>query len=98
VGIELPLFSWMSFVPVIVASSALPITFAGIGVREYLLLLFVGSAAVAVDQERILAASLLVLALGLLMALLGGVVYLLYRPAVVVESVGGVEGAADGGH
>lgn len=98
VGIELPLFSWMSFVPVIVASSALPITFAGIGVREYLLLLFVGSAAVAVDQERILAASLLVLALGLLMALLGGLVYLLYRPAAVVESVGGVEGAADSGH
>ncbi len=101
VGIDLPLFSWMSFVPVIVASSALPITFAGIGVREYLLLLFVGSTAVAVDQERILAASLLVLALGLLMALLGGVVYLLYRPAAAVENVGGagngaVKSAPDG--
>jgi hypothetical protein len=35
------------------------------------------------------------------MALLGGVVYLLYRPAAVVESVesvGKVEGAADGGN
>lgn len=98
VGIELSLVSWMSFVPVIVASSALPITFAGIGVREYLLLLFVGSSAVAVDQERILAASLLVLALGLLMALLGGVVYLLYRPEAAIDPVGNVEGAEEGGN
>jgi hypothetical protein len=32
------------------------------------------------------------------MALLGGLVYLLYRPSAVVESVGGVEGASDGGY
>ena len=85
VGIELPLLSWMSFVPVIVASGALPITFAGIGVREYLLLLFVGGTATAVDQERILAASLLILALAVVMALIGGLVYLLYRPEAKAE-------------
>ncbi len=80
VGVELPLLSWMSFVPVIVASGALPITFAGIGVREYLLLLFVGGTAAGVDQERILAASILILALAVAMALIGGLVYMVYRP------------------
>lgn len=80
VGIELPLLSWMSFVPVIVASGALPITFAGIGVREYLLLLFVGGTAVGANQERILAASILILAVAVAMALIGGLVYLVYRP------------------
>ena len=84
VGIELPLLSWMSFVPVIVASGALPITFAGIGVREYLLLLFVGGTAAGVDQERILAASILILAIAVAMALIGGMVYLVYRPVAKV--------------
>jgi uncharacterized protein (TIRG00374 family) len=90
VGIDLPLLSWMSFVPVIVASGALPITFAGIGVREYLLLLFVGGAGAGIDQERILAASILILALAVAMALIGGLVYLVYRPVANV-----VEDAAD---
>lgn len=77
VGLELPLTDWMSFVPVVVASGILPITFSGVGVRDYLLLAFLGGA-VHADNERILAVSVLVLAVSLLMAAIGGLVYLAY--------------------
>lgn len=80
-GIHLPLWGWMSFVPVILVASVLPITFAGIGVRDYLLFLFLGSsmqAGVAADQ--VAALSLLFLVFALLLAVIGGLVYLVYKP------------------
>ncbi len=84
VGISLPLWSWMSFVPVMVVSGILPITFAGIGVRDYLLFLFLGAAAGgAIEKERIAALSLLLLLLTFQGATLGGLVYLLFKPASV---------------
>ena len=82
VGIPLPLLSWMSFVPVIVVSGVLPITFAGIGVRDYLLFLFVGAATgEAIEKERIAALCLLLLILTFQGAILGGLVYLGFKPA-----------------
>jgi uncharacterized membrane protein YbhN (UPF0104 family) len=66
-------------VPIAIAANAFPITVAGIGVREYLLVLFLGVLA-HVPGETALAASLLVLGMTLAVSLLGGAVYIVYRP------------------
>jgi len=83
VGLHIPMLIWMSVVPIILAASAAPITIAGIGVREYLLVLFLGVLANA-DQEKALAASLIVFAMILCVSLLGGIVYIFYRPKMGV--------------
>jgi uncharacterized protein (TIRG00374 family) len=77
-GIEAPLTFWVSVVPVILLSGVLPITFAGIGVRDYFLFLFLGSFSTGTG-DRLAAVSLLLLGYTLLLALLGGVAYLFYR-------------------
>lgn len=78
VGIEAPLTVWVSFVPVIILAGVLPITFAGIGVRDYLLFLFMGHFSTE-GEDRLAALSLLLLGYALFSALLGGVAYLFYR-------------------
>ena len=70
---------WLSFAPIVLAANALPITVAGIGVREYLLVLFLGVLA-QVDSEHALAASLVTFAIILAVCLIGGVLYIFYRP------------------
>jgi hypothetical protein len=90
VGIRTPLLIWMTFVPIVLASNALPITIAGVGVREYLLVLFLGVIA-GVDSERAIAASFVIFAMILMMCLLGGLLYIFYRPKrklVTVNAVG----------
>jgi uncharacterized membrane protein YbhN (UPF0104 family) len=79
VGIERPLVTWLTFVPVVLAASALPISVAGIGVREYLLILFLGVVA-GVDRERALAASFVAFSIILTICLLGGLLYIFYKP------------------
>jgi hypothetical protein len=79
VGVHASFFSWLSFVPVVLASNALPITVAGLGVREYLLVLFLAVVA-HVDGESALAASFVSFAMILVVCLLGGVLYIFYRP------------------
>lgn len=79
VGITTPLTAWMSFVPIVLAANAVPITIAGLGVREYLLVLFLGVIG-QVEDERALAASLVIFAMILMVCLLGGVIYIFYRP------------------
>jgi uncharacterized protein (TIRG00374 family) len=86
VGISLNLLSWASFVPVILVAAVLPITFAGIGVRDTLLFLFLGGVARS-DPERVAALSILMLAFGLTTASLGGVVYLFFKPPSPQEGV-----------
>lgn len=91
VDIHLPLWAWMSFVPVILVAGVLPITFAGIGVRDYLLFLFLGSAApVAAGADQITALSLLMLLCALLLSGIGGLVYMVYKPASKIGSVAAV--------
>lgn len=80
VGIDIPLFQWFGFVPVVLAANAIPITIAGLGFRDYLLVLFLGVLG-SVDDERALAASFVVLAINIGLALIGAVTYLLYRPS-----------------
>lgn len=79
VGIDRPLLVWMSFLPIVFAANALPITIAGIGVREYLLILFLGALA-GVESERALAASFIMFSMMLTVSLLGGLLYIFYRP------------------
>lgn len=79
VGIQVSPWIWLGFVPIILAANAVPITIAGLGVREYLMVLFLGVLA-EVDEERALAASFLVFAMLLLVSLIGGIVYVLFRP------------------
>jgi uncharacterized membrane protein YbhN (UPF0104 family) len=57
----------------------LPIAFAGPGVREYLLVLFLGITA-RVERERALAASFVAFSITLIICLLGGVLYIFYKP------------------
>jgi uncharacterized protein (TIRG00374 family) len=79
VGIKVPFFVWLTFAPIVLAASALPITIAGIGVREYLLVLFLGLLA-NVDSARALAASFVMFSMMLAICLLGGLLYVFYRP------------------
>jgi hypothetical protein len=70
----------------VLAANALPITIAGLGVREYLLVLFLGVTA-QVESERALAASFVTFAMILAVCLLGGLLYVFYRPKTQIERV-----------
>lgn len=78
VGLHIPMLIWMGVVPIILAASAVPITIAGIGVREYLLVMFLWVLTNA-DQEKALATSFIVFAMILIVSLIGGVIYSIYR-------------------
>jgi uncharacterized membrane protein YbhN (UPF0104 family) len=79
VGIQLSLPFWLSFSPIVLVATALPISFSGLGVREYLFVLFLGTIG-HVESERALAASFVVFSIILIVSLLGGVLYIFYRP------------------
>ena len=81
VGISLGAAVWFGFVPVVLAANALPVTVAGLGIREYLVVLFLGVLG-NVPQELALAASLAAFAMMLTTNLLGGVVFLAYRSKI----------------
>lgn len=91
VGIDAPLGAWLGFVPILLAANAAPITIAGLGVREYLLVLYLG-VVMRVPEEQALATSVIVLAMTLTVCLLGGVVYIFYRPPAPVEDAAEIEG------
>lgn len=78
VGVHLPLLAWVNFVPVVLAANILPITIAGLGVREYLVVLFLGVAN-GIPEVQALAASLTVFGLMILASACGGIVFLIYR-------------------
>lgn len=78
VGIPLPLLAWASFVPIVLASNVLPVTIAGLGIREYLLVLFLGVIG-SIDKEQALAASLVVFASMVIVSSIGGLIYVFYR-------------------
>jgi hypothetical protein len=59
VGIQSPLLPWLTFVPIVLAANALN-TIAGIGIREYLLVLFL---VIAHDGEQAVATSFVILSL-----------------------------------
>ncbi len=78
VGVEASPLLWFGFVPVVLAANAVPITIAGLGVREYLVTLFLNVLA-GFSSEQAMAASLAAFAIMLATNLLGGLVYLFYH-------------------
>ncbi len=80
VGIQLPLVVWLGFVPVILAANAVPVTIAGLGVREYLMALFLGVLG-NVPPEQAIACSFAALAMMLCTNLTGGAIYIFFSPA-----------------
>jgi uncharacterized membrane protein YbhN (UPF0104 family) len=85
IGIHVSPAVWFSFVPIVIAGNIVP-TIAGIGVREYLLVLFLGLLA-DVPRELALAASFIVLGMTVIVCLTGGLVYIVYRPATPAASL-----------
>lgn len=77
VGITVGPGVWFGFVPVVLAANALPVTVAGLGIREYLVVLFLGVLG-HVPQELALAASLAAFGMMLATNMLGGLVFLAY--------------------
>jgi uncharacterized membrane protein YbhN (UPF0104 family) len=93
VGITTPFPVWLSFVPIVLAANVLPITVAGIGVREYLLILFLGVMG-RVESGPAFAASFVAFSIILMNSLLGGLVYVFYKPRtrqVVSAEIAGTE-------
>lgn len=88
VGIHAPFGTWLGFVPILLAANAVPITIAGLGVREYLLVLYLG-VVLRVPEEQALASSIIVLAMTLAVCLIGGVVYIFYRPPAAGDEAAG---------
>jgi uncharacterized protein (TIRG00374 family) len=82
VGVDLPVLQWMGFVPIILAANVVPVTVAGIGVRDYLLVLFLSTTA-SVDTAQAMAVSLLILAVSLTQCLSGVLSYLWFFPRLV---------------
>lgn len=80
VHVDVPFSIWLGFVPIILGSNAVPITVAGIGVRDYLLVLFLGTLA-GVSSEEAIATSLIVLGLSVALGISGGIPYLLFSPS-----------------
>lgn len=79
VGIQASPLVWITFVPIVLAANAFPITIAGIGVREYLLVLFLGVIA-KVESAPAFAASFVMFSMIFIVCLIGGLLYVFYRP------------------
>ena len=86
IGVDLPLLAWINFVPVVLAANILPVTIAGLGVREYLVVLFLGVAN-GVPEAQAMAASLIVFSLMVVASACGGLVFMIYRPKKTTDSV-----------
>jgi glycosyltransferase 2 family protein len=93
VGIHGPIAIWLGFVPIVLAANAVPITIAGFGVREFLMALFLGVLA-HVEKEQALAASFIAFSMTLVVCLLGGIVYIFYKPAKKENTSPGIENPA----
>ena len=84
VGIATSPLVWVTFIPIVLAANALPITIAGIGVREYLLILFLGVIA-KIDDASAFAASFVMFAMIFVICLLGGLLCIFYKPKSVPD-------------
>jgi len=81
-GIELSLWRYFIYIPLITTITVLPISLAGLGIREGAFVFFFAQAGVA--QAQALSLSLLLFAQTLALALLGGVWYFLARESKAV--------------
>ncbi len=83
-GFDIPLLYFFVFIPLITIISALPLTFAGLGVREGS---FVGLFALAgVPAEQAIAVSLVSFTLVIIIAAIGAVLYVLHGATLVTQA------------
>jgi len=69
--------SWMILYPVIIALSSLPITFSGIGLREYLFIIFAESLGV-IEGEMLIVLSFLILLSIISQSFIGAIIYFFF--------------------
>lgn len=82
VGIDAPFTTWIGFVPIVLAGANIVPTVAGLGVREGLMVLLLRVLAhVPADSGRAFAASIVAFSMMVAVSLLGGLVYIVYKPA-----------------
>jgi glycosyltransferase 2 family protein len=77
--IDVSLLELCLIVPTIICASALPVSIAGIGVREYLMVHLLAVPAIDADRTGALSLALLAFAGSIAWSLVGGVVYVLFR-------------------
>jgi len=77
--IKVPALAMFLIVPIIICISAVPITPAGLGVRENLFVLLLAGSTLAVPQTLALAVSLLAYAGSLFWSIVGGFVYVAFK-------------------
>jgi hypothetical protein len=76
---QVPLFALCLVVPTVICIAAVPVSPAGLGVREYLFVQLLAAAVSGVDRTNALSLSLLAFAGSLFWSLVGGVVYALFK-------------------
>jgi hypothetical protein len=86
-GAPVPLLNFFAVMPVERTISALPISFAGIGLREKVLQIMLNGLCGVPEAKAILIGSLSFLII-LVCCLPGAIVYLFYKPSGAVERVG----------
>jgi len=69
--------SWMILYPVIIALSSLPITFSGIGLREYLFIIFAESLGI-IEGDILIVLSFLILLSIISQSLIGAIIYFFF--------------------
>jgi len=71
-------FSWMVFYPIIVVLSSAPITFSGLGLREYLFVIFSGLMGIVSGEEAVIISVVILLSM-LSQSIIGAIIYSLFR-------------------
>jgi hypothetical protein len=92
-GIRIPLFYFLVFVPVITLISMIPISLNGMGLREYSFMSLFG--AIGVAGESCIALGLLYSLIIILSSLPGGVVYIFFRGKADGARIGDMETGFD---
>lgn len=88
-GFDIPLYYFFLFIPLITVISAVPLTFAGLGVREGS---FAGLfALVGVPAEQAIAVSLVSFTLIILMAIVGAGLYIVHGASLVTRNETGTD-------
>ncbi len=87
--IEVPLYYFLIFVPVITLISMIPVSLNGMGLREYAFVTLFG--AIGVPRESCVALGLLSSAITILSAIPGGVVYIFFRNRNDVQQIAALE-------
>ncbi len=88
--IDVPLYYYLAFVPVVTLISMIPVSLNGMGLREYAFVSLFGS--IGVDREAAVALGLLSSMTIFLSAIPGGMIYIFFRNRADVQQMAALEG------